>query len=125
VTRFPDVILSRALLRQAQQAAKATESVSSSHTVLYVVSSEPDRRLPVSLTYINSSGGTQQENYDGSTPYEIEVRRSVGDPVYMSAQLQADLYYHVHVAILVDGTLVQEARTTAEYGVATASGIVR
>lgn len=105
----------------------------SGHKVLYVISGDPTYVngegtpcLSASLTYINSSGGTQQEDAPGCpSPFEIEVTRASGDPVYISAQMTYETEHLIHVSILVDGKLVQEASSTSKYGVATASGRVQ
>jgi hypothetical protein len=90
--------------------------------------------LDADLTYINSSGGTQQENFDGTDPqyrpeypshFEIEVERPIGASVYMSAQLKSEYSNKIHVAILVDGKLLQEASSTGSRSIATASGLVQ
>jgi len=54
----------------------------------HVVSSGEGLHLNASLTYMNSSGGTQQENFYGAGPFEIEVHKVSGDFVYISAQLK-------------------------------------
>jgi hypothetical protein len=105
----------------------------SGHKVLYIISGDPTYVngegtpcLSASLTYTNSSGGTQQEDAPGChSPFEIEVTRASGDPVYISAQMTYETEHLIHVSILVDGKLVQEASSTSTYGVATASGRVQ
>ncbi len=102
-----------------------------SHKVLYVISSN-SMYLDANLTYINSSGGTAQEHFNGfksdshpfETEYEMEVTKASGDPVYISAQLNNEFADKVHVEILVDGKLMQEASSTGTYSIATASGSV-
>jgi hypothetical protein len=88
--------------------------------------------LDADLTYINSSGGTQQERFnfmdhppEYPSHFEIEVGRPIGSPVDMSAQLKRDYSSDIHVAILVDGKLLQEASSTGTYSIATASGLVQ
>jgi hypothetical protein len=83
------------------------------------------------LTYINSTSGTAQEHFNGfksdspfETEYEMEVTKASGDPVYISAQLNNEFADKVHVEILVDGKLMQEASSTGTYSIATASGSV-
>jgi len=97
----------------------------SDHKVIYVVSSGEGMHLNASLTYMNSSGGTQQENFYGAGPFEIEVHKVSGDFVYISAQLKNEYLDNIHVAILVDGKLLQEASSTGSYSIATASGRVQ
>jgi hypothetical protein len=93
--------------------------------VLYVISNGDGMHLEASLTYINSSGGTQQEHFVGTGPFKIEVQRPSGSPVYMSAQLSDEYLDNIHVEILVDGKLLQEASSTGTYSIATASGKVQ
>jgi hypothetical protein len=114
----------------------------SNHKVLYVIRTVHGAWLDANVTYINSSGGTQQEKFYGeddhaSEPsakeYAMEVTKASGDPVYISAQIVPEALADdgftaaddIHVEILVDGKLVQEASTQGEYCVATASGIVQ
>jgi len=99
----------------------------SDHKVLYVISS--DSILDANLTYINSSGGSEQEHFNGrdhsfAKEYEMVVTKASGDPVYISAQLNDEFAYKVHVEILVDGKLMQEASSTGTYSIATASGSI-
>jgi hypothetical protein len=117
----------------------------SSHRVLYVIRTVQGTWLDANVTYINSSGGTQQEKFYGeddhadephqqfAKEYEMEVTKASGDPVYISAQIVPEALADdgftaandIHVEILVDGKLVQEASSQGEYCVATASGIVQ
>jgi hypothetical protein len=107
---------------------------SSTHKVIYMITGDPSytsgdgkKCLSVGLTYTNSSGGSQQEDYDGcEVPFEIEVEKSTGNSVYMSAQLNYETENQVHVSIIQDGKLViQKADSTGAYSIATASGIVQ
>jgi hypothetical protein len=106
---------------------------STGHKVLYVISGDPNYTngrgepcITASLTYINSSGGTQQEPVPSgcSSPYEMEVTKASGDPVYISAQLTYESEHEIHVSILVDGKLLQKADSSGQYSIATASGSV-
>jgi hypothetical protein len=89
-----------------------------SHTVLYQVTGSAKS---ASLTYANESGGTEQQTV--AVPWKLEFRRSPGTFVYLSAQKQEE-YGTVHVAIYSDGTLLQQAESSEEYGIASASGSV-
>ena len=101
------------------------------HDVIYMIDDGGQGAyLAAGLTYINSSGGTQQEDFNGMDHhllghFEIEVQRVSGSPVYISAQLKDEFQDTVHVAIFVDGKLLQEASSEGTYSIATASGSVQ
>lgn len=78
----------------------------------------------VSLTYTNESGGSEQNDFDGKSPWVLEMKKPSGSTLYISAQNKQDTD-PVGVKIYVDGALLQEASSTAEYGIATASGSVQ
>jgi hypothetical protein len=77
----------------------------------------------VSLAYTNASGGSEQRNEQ--VPWTLEMTKPVGSFLYLSAQNEDEYSEGVRAAIYVDGTLLQEARATAEYGIATVSGRVQ
>jgi hypothetical protein len=75
----------------------------------------------VGVTYRNPTGGTEQK--DVALPAGMTFYAATGSFVYLSAQNQGD-NGEVHVAVLVDGRLLQEATSSTAYGIATASGSV-
>src|ERR1700689_2210255 len=81
-----------------QRVAHHMEVSKTPHKVLFVIRTTGTIFLDANLTYINSSGGSEQEHFNGqdhfnsqdqSFPkeYEMEVTKASGDPVYISAQL--------------------------------------
>ena len=77
--------------------------------------------IVVGLTYRNPTGGTEQR--DVSLPGSLSFNAVPGFFVYFSAQNKGDSG-EVHVAISIDGRLLQEASSSTAYGIATASGSV-
>lgn len=73
------------------------------------------------LTYQNESGGTEQKTV--KLPWALEWRIESPHFLYLSAQKTGESGI-VHVAVYCDGQLLQEAESTSEYGIATASGRV-
>jgi hypothetical protein len=95
------------------------------HTVRYEVSGYGvGYHESVSLTYTNESGGSEQKDFDGKSPWVLEMMKPTGATLYISAQNKQDTD-PVGVKIYVDGALLQEASSTAEYGIATASGSIQ
>jgi hypothetical protein len=84
--------------------------------VKYVV--EGDKHQRADLTYRNESGGTEQRTV--YLPWSLEMWRAPGTFVYLSAQNHGGS--GVQTTIFVEGRILQEAESTAEYGIATASG---
>lgn len=86
------------------------------HRVGYLVEGSANA---VSITIRNSSGGTEQ--HEVKVPY-IDWFDVSGHPfVYLSAQ-KKDEFGEIHVSITVNGRVIQEARTSSPFGIATASG---
>jgi hypothetical protein len=75
----------------------------------------------VGATYRNATGGTEQK--DVGLPAGMTFFAATGSFAYVSAQNQGDSG-EVHVAVLVDGRILQEATSSTAYGIATASGRV-
>jgi hypothetical protein len=75
-----------------------------------------------SLTYQNESGGTDQIVV--RLPWTLELKdQKARRFAYLSAQ-KKETYSLIHVAIFVDGQLLQQANATGDFGIATASGQV-
>jgi hypothetical protein len=99
------------------------------HTVTYKVDSYPEPKSKTledlqvaSLTYQNESGGTDQIVVQ--LPWTLELKdQKAGRFEYLSAQ-KKETYLLIHVAIFVDGQLLQQANATGDFGIATASGQV-
>jgi hypothetical protein len=89
------------------------------HQIDYVVNGSADT---VNLTYRNATGGTEQNEV--TLPVNMTFAAAPGSFLYLSAQNKSGSGT-VHVAISVDGSLLQEARSSSHYGIATASGRVR
>jgi len=75
----------------------------------------------VGATYRNATGGTEQN--DAAVPANMSFYAMAGSFVYLSAQNKSD-NGTVHVAISIDGRLLQQASSSTQYGIATASGSV-
>lgn len=86
------------------------------HRVQYQVDGSARR---ASLTYQNASGGTEQKTV--ALPVSMVFDAPSGRFVYLSAQ-NGDQQGTIHVAITVDGRVLQEATSSSRYGIATASG---
>ena len=86
------------------------------YVIEYVVSGSA---LVASLTYSNLSGGTEQHQV--AVPWRMYFTASKGHLAYISAQNKA-AYGRVRVEILVNGVSVKTSESSAEYGIATASG---
>lgn len=74
-----------------------------------------------SLTYRNESGGTEQRTVP--LPWTLEMHVGPGHFLYVSAQKQGP-YGAIRAAIYVEGQVLQEAESSSEYGIASASGSV-
>jgi hypothetical protein len=109
--------------------------------VRYVVdATQPEFKLifpsRANLTYRNESGGMEQAAV--MVPWELKMKCPSGFMAYNAAQKREEPWDHVpatdksglwhnrsiHVAFYVDGRIVQQAESSAAYGVATASGEV-
>jgi hypothetical protein len=75
----------------------------------------------VGATYRNATGGTEQN--DAALPANMSFYATAGSFVYLSAQNKSD-NGTVHVAISIDGRLLQQASSSTQYGIATASGSI-
>ncbi len=73
------------------------------------------------ITIQNSAGGTEQHTV--SVPWSMEFEARGGSFVYPSGQNQGS--GRLKAAIYVDGTSLQEAESTEEYGIASVSGTVK
>jgi hypothetical protein len=111
------------------------------HEVRYVVDAgEPEFKIifpsRANLTYRNETGGTEQTSV--AVRWELKMQCPAGFIPYIAAQKGEEPWDHVpmtdksglwhnkaiHVAVYVDGRLVQQAESSAPYGVASASGEV-
>jgi zinc-ribbon domain len=111
------------------------------HEVRYVVDAgEPEFKIifpsSANLTYRNETGGTEQATV--AVRWELKMQCPAGFIPYIAAQKGEEPWDHVpmtdksglwhnrviHVAVYVDGHVVQEAESSAPYGVASASGEV-
>jgi hypothetical protein len=119
--------------------ASAQTSAVLLHEVKYVVDAgQPEYTLiypsKATLTYRNETGGTEQTSV--VVPWELKMKCPRGSFLYISAQKGQEPWDHVprgvklwhnkaiHVAVYVDGHILQQAESTAAYGVASASGQV-
>jgi hypothetical protein len=119
--------------------ASASSSPDSLHEEKYLVDAgQPEYTLiypsKASLTYRNETGGTEQSSV--VVPWELKMKCPRGSFLYISAQKGEEPWDHVpkgvklwhnkaiHVAVYVDGHILQQAESTAAYGVASASGQV-
>jgi len=112
------------------------------HEVRYEVDAgEPEYTIifpsKVNLTYHNESGGTEQTTV--SIPWKLRMMCVSGSFLYISAQKGEEPWDHVptqgnsvlwhnraiRAAIYVDGHLLQQAQSTAAYGIAASSGEVQ
>jgi hypothetical protein len=84
------------------------------HHVEYLVNGSAQS---AGLTYRNRTGGTEQN--DTALPATMSFDAPGGSFVYLSAQNKTGSGT-VHVAISVDGELVQEATSSSPHGIATA-----
>jgi hypothetical protein len=75
----------------------------------------------VDVTYVNQSGGTEQKKV--MVPWQLGMRVAPGRFLYLSAQ-KTEETGTVHCQILVEGTVVQEAESSADFGIASVSGRV-
>jgi hypothetical protein len=110
------------------ETTEAAAHLSDTHHVTYVIDSHElgsanPVRIPVSLTYQNETGGTEQN--DHATPWTLELSLRSGSFAYVSAQ-KADSFATVTLTarIYIDGKMVQEASSDSPYGVATVKGLV-
>jgi hypothetical protein len=111
------------------------------HEVRYVVDAgEPEFKIifpsRANLTFRNESGGTEQATV--AVRWELKMQCPAGFIPYIAAQKGEEPWDHVpmtdksglwhnrviHVAVYIDGHLVQQAESSAPYGVASASGEV-
>lgn len=76
-------------------------------------------KMPVSLTYRNATGGTEQNN--ALTPWQLRFEGRKGQPLYVSAQ-NGTASGRVTCRIVVNEQVVQSATSDARYGIATCSG---
>jgi hypothetical protein len=119
----------------------ARSRTGSLHEVRYVVDAgEPEYTIiypsRANLTYRNETGGSQQTTV--TIPWELKMQCAAGFISYISAQkgeepwdpvpstAKSGLWHNraIHVAVYVDGRIVQQAESSAPYGVASASAQV-
>lgn len=123
------------LSQQAQDAAPAVERVNAaaqgrkaSYTVTYSVQGAGDTRI----TYVNSSGGTDQvtvdpqkgkyvEGWGWKTGWEQTITVPAGARLYLSAQKTWGAGRVLTAEIRIDGQVVQTSRTESDYGIVTLS----
>jgi hypothetical protein len=77
----------------------------------------------VDLTYINETGGTQQDL--AKLLWSMDFKAAPGARLYLSAQLSIQGGGISRLAIEVNNVEIQRAQTYREFGVATVSGIAQ
>jgi hypothetical protein len=88
------------------------------HHVTYTVTG--DRAILASITIEKESGGTEQHSVE--VPWTRAFDAASGQFLYLAAQNHG--LPPIRVAISVDGVTIQQAESTEEYGIASASGRV-
>ena len=95
------------------------EPYPSRYAVTYLVNGSASS---ASLTYVNQSGGVNQINV--RLPWTQQMLVVPGTFVSISAQ-KREAFGTINVVIIANGTtVVQQAASNAEYGIASASGVV-
>lgn len=84
----------------------------------YKVTYRVDGSSRASLTYTNSTGGTEQ--HEVQLPWTITFDGNYGEHLYLSAQ---DKGYNgmIVTSISINGRIVKDATSTERYGIATVS----
>jgi hypothetical protein len=75
-----------------------------------------------SITYENSSGNTEQQTIRSSN-WSTSFTAKSGDFVYISAQAENE-NADVHVSIKYKGDIIEQASSSGDYVIATASGSI-
>lgn len=91
---------------------------SGSSTTHYKVTYRVDGQGPASLTYANSTGGTEQHRV--TLPWTETFTARPGQFLYLSAQDDGGIGLIV-CSITVDGKIVKDATSKGEYTIATVS----
>ena len=104
--------------QRERERAIANAQVLGLYVVEYVISGSASA---VSVTYTNAGGGIEQ--HDTAPPWRLMMTVGRGHFVSISAQNRND-YGDVAVEILVNGVQVKSSRSTADYGIASADGVI-
>lgn len=104
--------------------ATPTERQASSYNVIYRVSTSDSSRIPISLTYENQSGNTEQldSSITGIRNWEETFRGEPGGFLYVSVQSNHESAKSITCEILVNGQVVESATSQGRFVIATCSG---
>lgn len=95
------------------------EYIEPDRTVKYEVKCSPNG---FDITYTNSSGNTEQKDISEGS-WEISFQGESGDFVYISAQADNE-NANISVKIYYQGSIIEQASSSGDYVIATASGLL-